>query len=149
MVIVRFGDSGLSLLPLFLKKDFARFKVLVFCPALTITCCRQETCVQHRFSGPDKRWRVKADEEGEECYLVPLKIGSAAGGEALLAAEALQLTAHAQGVALHADLLAPGAHDLHVGRIVVWKTSASREKQSGWSSGSGCELMKMSKCSFL
>lgn len=55
----------------------------------------------------------------KKCYLVSLKIGSAAGGEALLAAEALQLAPHAQRIALNADLLAPGAHDLHVGRIFI------------------------------
>ena len=52
-------------------------------------------------------------------YLVSLKIGSAAGGEALLTAEALQLTPHAQRIAFDADLLAPGAHDLHIGCIFV------------------------------
>lgn len=55
----------------------------------------------------------------EEFYLVSLEIGSAAGSEALLTAEALQLTPHAQRVALNADLLAPGAHDLHVGCIFI------------------------------
>lgn len=54
-----------------------------------------------------------------ELYLVSLKIGPAAGGEALLTAEALQLTPHAQRVAFDADLLAPGAHDLHIGRIFI------------------------------
>lgn len=55
----------------------------------------------------------------KEFYLVSLKIGSAAGGEALLTAEALQLAPHAQRIALNADLLAPGAHDLHVGCIFI------------------------------
>lgn len=54
-------------------------------------------------------------------YLVSLKIGSAAGSEAFLTAEALQLTPHAQRIALDADLLAPGAHDLHIGRILVYR----------------------------
>lgn len=71
------------------------------------------------------------EEEEGECYLVPLEVGPAAGGEALLAAEALQLAAHAEGVALHADLLAPGAHDLHVGRVVVWGNSSRQRKKEG------------------
>lgn len=57
----------------------------------------------------------------KEYYLVSLKIRSAAGGKALLTAEALQLTPHAQRVALDTDLLAPGAHDLHIGRIFIWR----------------------------
>lgn len=52
-------------------------------------------------------------------YLVSLEIGSTAGSKALLAAETLQLTPHAQRVALDADLLAPGAQDLHVGCIFI------------------------------
>lgn len=63
----------------------------------------------------------------KELYLVPLKIGSAAGGEALLAAEALQLAPHAQRIALDADLLAPGAHDLHVGCIFIWKETVKEQ----------------------
>ncbi len=55
----------------------------------------------------------------KELYLVSLKIGSAAGGEALLTAEALQLTPHAQRIAFDADLLAPGAHDLHIGCVFI------------------------------
>lgn len=54
-------------------------------------------------------------------YLVSLEIRPAAGGEALLAAEALQLTSHAQRIAFDADLLAPGAQDLHIGCIFVWE----------------------------
>lgn len=47
-------------------------------------------------------------------YLVSLEIGSSAGSKALLAAEALQLTPHAQRIAFNADLLAPSAHNLHI-----------------------------------
>lgn len=57
----------------------------------------------------------------KESYLVSLEISPAAGGKALLAAEALQLTPHAQRIAFDTDLLAPGAHDLHVGCIFIWK----------------------------
>lgn len=46
--------------------------------------------------------------------LVAFEVGPSAGGEALLAAEALELRAHAQRVALHTLLLAPHAHNLHV-----------------------------------
>lgn len=67
-------------------------------------------------------------------YLVSLEIGPAAGGEALLAAEALQLAPHAQGIALHADFLAPGAHDLHVGRIFIWNRASDSGSDSGRSS---------------
>lgn len=73
----------------------------------------------------------KEEEEEEECYLVPLEVGPAAGSKALLAAEALQLAAHAEGVALHANLLAPGAHDLHVGCVVVWGNSSRQRKTEG------------------
>lgn len=59
----------------------------------------------------------------KKSYLVSLEIGPAAGGEALLAAEALQLAPHAQGIALNTDFLAPGAHDLHVGCIFIWNTA--------------------------
>lgn len=68
-------------------------------------------------------------------YLVSLEIGPAAGGEALLAAEALQLAPHAQGIALHADFLAPGAHDLHVGHIFIWNRASRSGSDSGRSSG--------------
>lgn len=62
-------------------------------------------------------------------YLVSLEIGSAAGGEAFLTAEALQLAPHAQRVAFDTDLLAPGAHDLHIGRIVIWRETTSCESE--------------------
>ncbi len=60
-------------------------------------------------------------------YLVSLKIGSAAGGKALLTAEALQLAPHAQRIAFDADLLAPGAHDLHIGRIFIYKKNINQQ----------------------
>lgn len=55
----------------------------------------------------------------KEFYLVSLEIGSAAGGEALLTAETLQLTPHTQGIAFDTDFLAPGTHDLHIGCILI------------------------------
>lgn len=55
----------------------------------------------------------------EKFHLVSLKIGSAAGSKALLTAEILQFTPHAQRIALNADLLAPGTHDLHGGYILI------------------------------
>ena len=61
-------------------------------------------------------------------HLVPLEVGAAARGEALLTAEALELAAHAQRVAAHTHLLAPGAHDLHRGRVLVWG-------RGGWMEG--------------
>lgn len=66
----------------------------------------------------------------KKSYLVSLEIGPAAGGEALLAAEALQLTPHAQGIALNADFLAPGAHDLHVGCIFIWNRATGSGSDS-------------------
>lgn len=73
-------------------------------------------------------------------YLVSLEIGPAAGGEALLAAEALHLAPHAQGVALDADLLAPGAHDLHAGRVFVWKQSIRQWRRVKGARLSGLEF---------
>lgn len=64
----------------------------------------------------------------KQFYLIYLKIGSAAGSEALLTAEALQLAPHAQRIALDSDFLAPGAHDLHVGCIFIWKQTTVGEK---------------------
>lgn len=69
----------------------------------------------------------------KDFYLVSLEIGPAAGGEALLTAEALQLAAHAQGVTFDTDLLAPGAHDLHVGCIFIWRERNNSESELGWS----------------
>ena len=69
----------------------------------------------------------------EDFYLVSLEISPAAGGEALLTAEALQLAAHAQGVTFDADLLAPGAHDLHIGCIFIWKQTVNSESELRWS----------------
>lgn len=79
--------------------------------------------------------RLCAKLRTNKFYLVSLEIGPAAGGEALLAAEALQLAPHAQGIALHADFLAPGAHDLHVGRIFIWNRASDSGSDSGQSSG--------------
>lgn len=72
-----------------------------------------------------------ARQREKKFYLVSLEIGPAAGGKALLAAEVLQLAPHAQGIALDADLLAPGAHDLHVGRILIWNRAADSGSDSG------------------
>lgn len=95
-------------------------KVLLFRPQLPIAGSCQEIRVPPTSLTANKWHHVRAAAE-EECYLVPLEVGPAARSEALLAAEALQLAAHAEGVALHADLLAPGTHDLHVGRVIVWR----------------------------
>lgn len=76
-----------------------------------------------------------AKRRKKKFYLVSLEIGPATGGKALLAAEALQLAPHAQGIALNADFLAPGAHDLHVGRIFIWNRASDSGSDSGPSSG--------------
>lgn len=67
----------------------------------------------------------------KKSYLVSLKIGSAAGSEAFLTAEALQFTPHAQRIAFDANLLAPGAHDLHIGRIFIWEETTNSESEVG------------------
>lgn len=71
---------------------------------------------------------MRAKLRKKKLYLVSLEIGPAAGSKALLAAEALQLAPHAQGIALDADFLAPGTHDLHVGRIFIWNKSIRQQK---------------------
>lgn len=51
-------------------------------------------------------------------HLVAFEVRTSAGSETLLAAEALELGAHAERVAFYPFLLAPDAHDLHVLYVV-------------------------------
>lgn len=58
--------------------------------------------------------------------LIAFEVGTSAGGKTLFAAEALELWAHAERVALYPFLLAPDAHYLHILYIVHCRGKADK-----------------------
>lgn len=68
-------------------------------------------------------------QEPTSTNLIAFEVGSPAGGKALFTAEALELRAHAERVALHPFLLAPDAHNLHILYVIHWGAK-SDTKQS-------------------
>lgn len=62
-------------------------------------------------------------------HLVSFEVGSSAGGETFLAAEALKIRTHTQGIAFHTFLLAPNTDDLDILYVLHCRANMKRRGQ--------------------